>query len=474
MSKKTIRPKIKLPQIKPNLLWERAFARDWWLQGGNRERKLAPTEAHLSRAGLKILLLGLLLALLTLGACGDEAANKLAVTKPGNATTVATQPAATVAAVSEADKAEAAKINWFQMRPEQAQNWQLLADPADKMKFTLTLKDKSQKEGNEKKLLTLFPKKSSAYDIALNTLLSDYQSNKLPVSFTAINYNNEAEAGQRALDFAQSEKFDLIFTLGSEATAFVHAKFRNGPIPVVTVVSKDPVLLGQMPNYEAGSGTNIAYTSVNVPIELQMLYLQELKPNLKNIAVMYEKSNSSAIETQVEPLRKAAQARNINVLDVIVVNDKEARAELAAKVPEALKKMAKNDPDQTNSIFWVTGSTSVINEIAIINQNAAKIPVMSVFPELVQEGDNSAVLSIGVSFETNTHLAAVYGLYILQGRNKAGDLKVGTITPPDIAINFRKANQVGLKIPFALFESASYVYDYDGKAVRKAGQSVNK
>ena len=79
---------------------------------------------------------------------------------------------------------------------------------------------------------------------------------------------------------------------------------------------------------------------------------------------------------------------------------------------------------------------------------------------------SQAVLSIGISFESNAHLAAVYASDILMGGKKAGELRVGIVSPPDIAINFRKAREIGMKIPFAFFESAGTVYDYDGRRVR--------
>ena len=258
--------------------------------------------------------------------------------------------------------------------------------------------------------------------------------------------------------------------MGSDATSFVHDNFRNGNVPVVTVLSKDPVLLGQMKDYTSGSGTNIAYTSVNAPLDLQMAYLNELKPQLKNIAIMYEKTNKSAIETQVEPLRKAAVARGVTVLDVVVNDTTKARQELQAAMPTTLATMRKTDPDQSNSIFWITGSTSVIAEINTISDMAEKAAVLGVFPELVKEGDKSAVLSIGVSFDTNTRLAAAYATDILSGKVKPGALPVGLVRPPDIAINFMKARQIGLKIPFSFFESASFVYDQNGKTVRSGGK----
>ena len=92
---------------------------------------------------------------------------------------------------------------------------------------------------------------------------------------------------------------------------------------------------------------------------------------------------------------------------------------------------------------------------------------------MVSAGDDSAVLSIGISFRSNAHLAAIYGTDVLAGRARVGDLKVGVVSPPDIAINFRKAREIGLRIPFSFFESASFIYDYDGQIVRNNGKTVS-
>jgi putative ABC transport system substrate-binding protein len=227
-----------------------------------------------------------------------------------------------------------------------------------------------------------------------------------------------------------------------------------------------------MPDYQHGSGANFAFTSLDIPIAIQMAYLQQLRGNLKNIAVMYARSNTSAIDTQVTPLKAAAAERGINVIDVVVEDNKQAKQELEQKVPEAVAKMLATDPDGASSVFWITGSTEVYNEIATLARTAGRIPVLSVVPDVVQEGDDSAVLSIGVGFESNAYLAGLYATDILAGRARAGDLKVGVVSPPDIAISFRKAGQVGLKVPFSFFESATFVYDHDGKVIRQNGQTV--
>lgn len=64
------------------------------------------------------------------------------------------------------------------------------------------------------------------------------------------------------------------------------------------------------------------------------------------------------------------------------------------------------------------------------------------------------------------------GAEILEGRTKAGDLKVGLVSPPDIAISFLKVREIGLRVPFQFYETASFIYDYDGKAVRTVTNKV--
>ena len=67
---------------------------------------------------------------------------------------------------------------------------------------------------------------------------------------------------------------------------------------------------------------------------------------------------------------------------------------------------------------------------------------------------------------------AIYGADILSGRARARDLKVGIVSPPDIAISFLKSREIGMRVPFGFFESASFIYDYDGRAVRTIASRI--
>lgn len=364
-----------------------------------------------------------------------------------------------------------AYAKWFRHGDGVTVNWSIQEDVGNAYRLTIRRRSVNTAKPT-RRVFVLYPRPSSAYDMAITKILDVFEEKDINAEFTIVNFQNKGAQGRGAIKEAENEKHDLIFTMGSQSTAWVHANYRGNRIPVVSVCSKDPVILGQTKGYDQGSGRNFAYTSLNMPIDAQMAYVLELKPNLKNIGVLVNSKNVSAVKTQAKPIERYARRRGIRVLYLAIDDPKKARAQLGGLVSRAVSSMRKNDPTLDNSVFWVTGSTAVFREIATINANSDRVPVMSVVPDVVKEGDDSAVLSVGIGFESNAHLAAIYGADIVSGRAKAGELPVGVVSPPDIAINFRKAREIGLKVPFRFFESAAFVYDYDGHTVRYNGKRV--
>ncbi|MBL8701436.1 MAG: hypothetical protein JNK67_23865 [Alphaproteobacteria bacterium] len=355
---------------------------------------------------------------------------------------------------------------WFAVEGVASRSWRLVADAGDPMRVDIRRIGATGPATH--RVLVLYPRESSAYVTAMTRILEIFGDKRLDVAFNAVNFDRDDARGIAALRRAETDGTGLIFAMGSESTAWLHEKYLDGRLPVVSVCSKDPVILGQARDYESGSGSNFAFTSLNVPLDLQMTYVHKIKPQLRNIGILVDATNVSAVETQAEPVARYAERRGIRSLMLKVADPRAARAELSTLVAGAVGAMRRNDPGLDRSVLWITGSTAVFREIRTINAHADRVPVLSVVPEVVQAGDDSAVLSIGVSFESNAHLAAIYGADVLTGGVPAGSLPVGLVSPPDIAINFRKAREIGLRIPFRFFESAGTVYDYEGNRVRSA------
>lgn len=360
--------------------------------------------------------------------------------------------------------------SWFRLVQHMSSRWQVTAAATDEMR--VEIRPFETPNGALRRILVFYPRPSSAYDVAISRILDFFAARGINAVFTALNFDLNDGRGADALELAENEGYELIFAMGSESTAWLYQYYRNGELPVVSVCSKDPVSLGQMPGYDVGSGNNFAFTSLNMPIEVQLAYIIDFKPKLKNLGILVDSKNVSAVRTQAKPMEAAARARGIRVLYLAVDNPENARAELASMLPDAVARMRENDPGLQDSVFWITGSTAVFREMATINAHADRVPPLSAVPEVVQAGDDSAVLSVGISFESNAYLAAVYAEKILNGDARPGDLKVGIVSPPDIAINFRRAKQIGLDVPFSFFESANYVYDNNGNPVRRGGEPV--
>ncbi len=358
---------------------------------------------------------------------------------------------------------------WFKIGSEISGDWQVGQANAD----TFVIRPKRLVSSRPlRRVLVLYPRASSAYDTAITKIVSIIGDKRIDAEFTVNNFNIDNARGKAALDYAEQNNFDLVLSMGSESTAWLWSNYRGGRLPVISVCSKDPVLLGQMKDYEHGSGNNFAFTSLNMPIDAQMSYVMQLRPQLKNLAILVDANNVSAVQTQAQPAQEFAKARGIRVFDLATKSQQNVKEELARLVRDAVTAMRKNDPELTNSIFWITGSTTVFSEIATINAHAYRVPVLSAVTDVVQAGDDTAALSVGISFESNAYQAALYAVDVLENQRKSGDLPVAIVSPPDVAISFRKAREIGMRIPMALFEGATVIYDNDGRLVRSNAQDL--
>ena len=372
-------------------------------------------------------------------------------------------------------------LKWLKLTTDVYKNWHVLTWANNPSTLVITPKGEAA-DLDQKVVLALIPRESEVYGIAVSTNLSLFQKNKIPATFVVVNYGEIEAYGLSLLEQAKKKNIDLILTVGSRATDFIYRHFRGEQIPVVTNASKDPVLLSQINSYQGGSGNNIAFTSISPKPETLIAYLLQLRPSLKHIAILYAETNISAVKTQVKPMEQMAKEQGIHAMLVGVKAPNTAKTELETLIPAAVQTMRETDSDLNNSIFFLTGSVSVYEEIATINKYAENVPVIATLPDVVKEGDNSAVLSVGAQMQNVSYQASLYGIAILSEETNqkrlevAQKLDVGIVSPPDIAINFCRAKNISLKVPFDFFEGSSFIYDYQGRKVRAFGEKleVNK
>jgi putative ABC transport system substrate-binding protein len=233
--------------------------------------------------------------------------------------------------------------DWFRYQPALDSEWNVRVDPSDPKHVTINSQVR-QANKSTYRVLVLYTRSSSAYDIAIAKILERFQQREIGAEFTVINFEMDTNLGLNALDRAEQDKFNLIFAMGSESTAWLLEHYRGGAIPVVSVCAKDPVQLGQISDYESGTNTNFAFTSLNVPVEVQMAYVKQLKSDLRNLVVLVDSKNISAVQTQANPIAAYARQRGIQVLIGAVNDPSKAREELAQIVSGAVKKLKKMTP----------------------------------------------------------------------------------------------------------------------------------
>lgn len=372
-------------------------------------------------------------------------------------------------AAGAASAADRPALDWLTYDPATLSAYAVDTDTGDTARHVAVPLDGG--DGN-KRVMILIPSRSvEAYTLAVNTILQAFARRQVPARFDIWYYDKDEAVALEALQWSYDQPVDLIMSAGSSATTFLRRHHSGHAIPAVTSASKDPIASGHLDD-PAGSGTNIAYTSINVETGTLVAYLRRLIPDLSTIGLIYSEGNQSAVLTQVNPLKKAADDLDLNIVDITVHGRGSAEDELEDALPEAIEAMQRLDPSRRHSILLVTGSTAVYEQIAQINRHAGALPVVSMLPDIVRAGEESALLSIGVNLTSALTLSAVYAVDVITGAADPGKLPVGTVSPPDLAINFLIADRIGVKVPFSFLESSTFVYDVDGRQVVAFGQRV--
>lgn len=321
------------------------------------------------------------------------------------------------------------------------------------------------------KVWVLVSRKAQSYDTALGAILKVYRQELSAATFRVFLLPNEPEQLQSWLKKAEKEA-NLIYTVGSKATVAVHQLYAGGQLPVVSVNAKDPVLLGLTDSYKS-SHNNFAYTSLNLPANITLSFLSRFKPKLRQIGVLYAKTNTSAYVTQFLPLKQEAEANGISIF-AIEVDESQPESTLNAVMNKQVSLMGKQDPHFEHSLLWLTGSSSLLSRIDDIYLSSKQLPLLTVVPNAVNNSEHSALMSVGVGFENNAHQAALYGIKILRDNIKPQELPVGVLSPPDISISFKQVDRLNTTIPFVLLEMASDIYADNGEMIRSAGMSMEK
>jgi len=237
---------------------------------------------------------------------------------------------------------------------------------------------------------------------------------------------------------------NVIVTGGTPAT--LAAKAATTTIPIVFIISTDPVAAGLVASLNRPGGNVTGVTGLNVelaPKKLELLH--ELFPSATTLALLVNPTNPIAAENQSRTVAAAARTLGLQV--------------------HILHSSTEGDFDpvfarfaQTSAGALVIGSdlffTSRSERLAALGLRHA-VPSIYQFREFAEAG---GLMSYGGSITDWGHQAGIQTGRILAGV-KPADLPVHQATKLELFINLKSAKALGVEVPATLLARADEVME---------------
>ncbi len=181
-------------------------------------------------------------------------------------------------------------------------------------------------------ILILQSHNSTPYQLTLAGFQSSMASSSLEVAYQRLDIPSSSDTNA-LIQFLQNYKPKLILTLGTPATRASLSQVKQ--IPMVAGLVLDIEELGQ--------NVNATGVGLNFPASVQWLWLHRILPEARQIAVLYDPRQGSAL---FQTLQKQALADGINLIP--------APAASAVDLPALIK----NLPTQLDALWAVDGAAA--------------------------------------------------------------------------------------------------------------------
>jgi putative tryptophan/tyrosine transport system substrate-binding protein len=235
---------------------------------------------------------------------------------------------------------------------------------------------------------------------------------------------------------------DVVVGISSQATQAV--RDATATIPIVMVISTDPVARGLVASFSrpGGNVTGVSTVAENSLAGKRLELLKEAVPKATRIAVLG--AGSLASSTQLKEAQKAAEALRVRLIPV-EVRDTDYDGAFSTVVAE-----------HADAIFIVMGPTLLRDRKQIVERALKhRLAVISASPELVEAG---GLMSYGNSTVDSARRAAVYVDKIFKGASPS-NMPVEQPTTFELVINLKTAKALGLTIPPSLLARVDQVIE---------------
>jgi putative tryptophan/tyrosine transport system substrate-binding protein len=224
------------------------------------------------------------------------------------------------------------------------------------------------------------------------------------------------------------------------------AKGATGTIPIIFVVSSDPVSLGLVASIArpGGNVTGINFVSAEL-VAKRLEILRELVPGATRIAVLVNPASPAATETTLREIQPAAQVLGLKI--------RVFEADRSEDIDSIFANLASQRPD---ALFVANGAFLTTRRIQLVHL-ATRHAIPATYPGR-QYVDVGGLMSYGANLLDAWREGGVYTGRILKGTT-AADLPVMQSSKLELVINNQTARILGLTVPPALLVRADEVID---------------
>src|SRR6056297_186771 len=234
-------------------------------------------------------------------------------------------------------------------------------------------------------------------------------------------------------------KVDLVLAIATPSAQTAANVLKNTPVLITAVT--DPVEAGIVQSMEK-PGANITGTTDMNPVAKQLELIRDFLPEVKDIGILYNPGEVNST-VQVKLAKEKAKEMGINLEEATVSNSSEVSLAVSSLV------------DNVDAIYVPTDNI-IVSAMPTVLQTAhnRQVPVFASENNSVEQG---AIATLGIDYYQLGKQTGSMAARILNGSNPA-EMPVESSKELKLYINKKSADQINLKIPEILLESADIIF----------------
>ncbi|MDD2497778.1 MAG: ABC transporter substrate-binding protein [Desulfitobacteriaceae bacterium] len=238
-----------------------------------------------------------------------------------------------------------------------------------------------------------------------------------------------------------AEGNDLVLAIATSSAQAMANAGKNSSLPILFTAVTDPVAAGLVKSMEKPD-TNLTGTTDMAPVKDQIKLIQDIKPDVKNIGVIYNTSEVNSV-VQVELTKQAAAELGLNIVEGVATNSSE--------VDQAAKSLV----GKVDAIYVPTDNAVVSALESVINvAKKNKLLLVSAESDSVKRG---TAATIGLDYYKLGEQTGKMAIKILSGAGKPQDMPVESQEGNQITVNQKAAADFDVVVPESILGKATEV-----------------